>query len=882
VAAGGLAVGAALVLLAGVPPFVDPPWFSAGFVLRGLCLAVLTGVALLVAWNGPSVRPAPGPLALTLLAGPLAVGLLGLPAFDDTWSGAARAGATWALPTLLGGALLWTWSGAQDAHRTWRALALAGAVAAALAVLQRVLGRPAVSVFGRAGVAGPTLAALAGPALVQGARRWRRGGLVAGVLCAAGCVATGSRVGMVALVLGVLAAWAAGGASPRLRRWGRLALAGAAVLAALGLGLLASGRFPGVPAPRTLQVRLGIYRSALDAVAAAPARGHGLGSFPTAALRHRDLAEARLQPRRRAYQAHDDYLHASVEGGVPAGVVLALSLLGLAGAALLAGAGDPPAEVRRARGAAAGALVALGVAALGDGVLVDPAPALLLGTAAASALVARRPPRPAGPLSQVPLLLGALLAVGLAIVLGRDALADHDLTAYHDAIRYGVSERGAERAARRYLAEGALRWRPGDPEALYRLAVEQAREDHPARAKQTYRAALAADPGMTEARLDLAQIDLLQGRRQDARDVLREALRHDPTRYDVPRALMHLALGPEPVPGDPPAPVDEVEVLRWMNAARTLAPDRFENRVDEACFARRTAHSRADLERAGALLRQALRVAPGGPSHPPAEILLESFHLAEAQGTATPLERASILLQALATNPRPAGRYRAQAARFLDEGVRRVADALRRAGEDPARLDWRAADRAFLAAAVRLTALLYAGQEDPETVLAGARADKEAGRWRRALAQYRSLLAWTLPAQGGVSALHGPARLEAIARQGDLLLEAASVAQRVDRGLATLYRTRGELRLGVELLEKGHPDLARRKLEAALASDPDLADAHFALARVLVALGREDDAVKQLRVALETKPALREPALDAPDLEALRARPAVRALLGGP
>ncbi len=57
---------------------------------------------------------------------------------------------------------------------------------------------------------------------------------------------------------------------------------------------------------------------------------------------------------------------------------------------------------------------------------------------------------------------------------------------------------------------------------------------------------------------------------------------------------MELVFGPEPVPGDPATPIDELEVLRWMNLARSLAPGRFENAVDDARFARRRAADAAE------------------------------------------------------------------------------------------------------------------------------------------------------------------------------------------------------------------------------------------------------------------------------------------------
>ncbi|MDF1701135.1 MAG: hypothetical protein P1V36_08255, partial [Planctomycetota bacterium] len=244
----------------------------------------------------------------------------------------------------------------------------------------------------------------------------------------------------------------------------------------------------------------------------------------------------------------------------------------------------------------------------------------------------------------------------------------------------------------------------------------------------------------------------------------------------------------------------------------------------------------------------------------------------------------TILMQALARNPAPALRYRAQADRFLEEGSRRVARSLARAGDDPRALDLRTATRAFDAAAVRFVALLYVGLEDPEVILTRARADAEAGRFRRALALYRGLLAWTLPPKEGaeVDPLRGDARLESIARQGNLLIEAAKVAQRVDAPLARFYRTQGQLRIGVELLEKGKTDMARMKLQSAVEADPDLADGQLALARAYARLEEGNRAEFHLLEALRLKPGLKARALATPDLKTVRRRAKVKLRLGIP
>ncbi len=860
---GLLALGAAVVLLAGVPAHLRDPVFTTGYALRAVLFALLTAGALFAAWAGPGTRPALGWRHGVLMALPLLVALVALPAFDGTWAGAGRHGTTWVLLTLWPLALLWVWRDDAEPAQLLRWLVGAGAVAALLALIPVVTGAPAIGPFGRTGVAGPLFGALVAPAIFCSPIRHKLWRWAPFVVLVAACLLTRSRTGIAAAMIGVPLALAIGLPDEIWRRRLRLATAGVAVAAAVVV-LLAAGR--------TLDVRFGLHRASLTSIGQAPVRGHGLGSYAVLAIENRDLAEARLEPRRRPFHAHLDYLHASVEGGVPAGLLL-LGFVGGLGWLALRGSGP-----RRARAAATGIVATLGIAALGDGVLVDPAPALLLGCAAAM-LLRRDETKPAGVLPQVPVVAGALLALALGFVLAKDALADRELMRYRQQIEREVTPAVAERAAKTHLEEGALTWRADLPEALYRLGVQHASAGAYDAARDVYRRALRADPGLTEARLDLAQTYQLEGRYDDAKTVLLEAQRRDPTRYDVPRRLMEIALGPEPVPGDAPGDVDEIEVLRRMNEARALAPERFENELDEARFERR----RGDLARAGALVRAALAKTPD-PARPPAEVLIESFRLAEVEGGASDLFTASILLEALLKNPRPARRLELEAEGFIADGEVRELAAIEKSGDPPVE-EMRAANRAFRAAAIRFTALLYAGRIDPAVFLVRAKADKAASRMRTALARYRSLLAWTLPPQRGsktVSALAGPERLEALAREGDLLLEAASVANHTDKLLAAFYRTRGQLRIGVELLEKRQARMAELRLSSALETDPNLADAHYALSRAYAQQDQVEAGERSLLEALRLKPELKGPALAEPDLEEVRKRTAVRTRLGLP
>ena len=903
-----LAGALGLVLLAGQPAFLGDQAFTTGAILRGAALLLVTAAALFCAWTAPGARAGLGRGRLVLVLLPLGIALLSLPAIGGGWRSTLRSDALWLVLAALPLGLVWTWSRASDGTRTLRVLLVAGLAAALLVALDALLGHPAVGPFGRTGVAGPVLAALAVASLALPLRstvstpllRW-----APFAVFALTCVATRSRTGILALLIASLVVWAWRAQGDALRKRRRMIVVLGVTLLVVVLGLMVEGMLPFPGNRKTVDVRLGLHRASLAAVGERPMTGHGAGSYAVTALRHRDLEEARLEPGRRARHGHFDALHTSVEGGVPAGLLFVVWIAGLLAVAvqMLRSRDD---EAHATRLAAFGMLTAIAIAGCGDGVLIDPAPVLLFAVAAAITLW----PRPATatarlPVQVLPLALG-LLCMGGAYVASADALSDRSLMRYRHAIATGVTPDDAARAARQHLEEGALRWRPDEPEALYRLGVHHASLSRIGPAKEAFRAAFRADAGLTEARLDLAQVYQLEDRPKDARAVLEEARRQDPTRYDVPRRVFEIELGPEPVPGDAPTPIDELEVLRWMNLTASLAPDRFENYIDQARFERRRATDRRGLQVAGGWLRAALKEAPGDIGDPPAEILIESFRLAEYENKTSDLMDAVLLITALGKNPRPARRFGAEAARFLDIGQERETAALERAGNDPTRVDMREAQRAFDAAAVRMTALLYAGQDNPEGVLQLARIDRDAGHFRRALARYRALLAWTLPDGDGQGArivqepasadseegpapirvegtgLRAPLQVEAMARQGDLLLEAASVAHRVDRPLSNFYRTQGQLRIAYELLLKARFADAVRKFRTVLDADPDHAEARFGLARALAREGDLEQAEGELIAALRLKPALREPGRKEPDLAPLRERPQVRLRLGLP
>src|SRR5262245_29484317 len=140
--------------------------------------------------------------------------------------------------------------------RAMLAATTAGAVAALWIVVERVLGLPAVGPFGRAGIAGPTLAALAlvaaAPLVVafddadaSRASVARRAAVPAVIVV--GVLATGSRTAMLALLAGAL------GLAFALRRRGAALAIVAALVAAVGVAVFTGSE--------TLRVRVGVAKA---------------------------------------------------------------------------------------------------------------------------------------------------------------------------------------------------------------------------------------------------------------------------------------------------------------------------------------------------------------------------------------------------------------------------------------------------------------------------------------------------------------------------------------------------------------------------------------------------------------------------------------------
>ena len=898
-----VAAGAAVVLLADVPGL-----FTRGDVLRGVAFAFFAAVlAVLGALLAGRAGPPRGRVGLALL--PLLVPALGLLAGGGSDASAVlRLAAPWiGLTAVTLGALL-LWSREDERDRTWLALLLAGA-AAGLWVLADALvrGGAGVGPFGRPGIAGPVLAALLAAACVHPVLGRRGLRPVVLLLLAAGLVSTFSRVGVAA---GSLAAIGTLGLALRGGRglWLRRAFVAGAASGLLALALAVGGHVKIPGGGDTLDVRLGLYRASVRLVAEAPLRGHGLGRFPVEILRVRDADEARISRGRRPLVGHDDYLHATTEGGLGAGLALLVWLAGLA--ALGLGALRRSTAARRpAVAAVLGALLALAIAALGENVLLDPAAGLIAGLAAASLLGAAsagggRPRR----LPRALAIALAALALLTAGVKARDLASDLHLRRYQDRLEAPVAPLEALLLAREELEQGALHWRPDSPIAWYRLGASRANLKDRTGARAAYAQALLADPGMTEARLDIAQTYVAEGNRAAAREALEGALPHDPTRFDLRIRLGHLAVGEEPVPGEASGEDhDPVAALRAYNEAGRLDPDRFELGVAQARLARR----RGQLEAAAGYLRGALEtIAPEAArilrtppptddgareamaqrliarqrealntlaEHPEsAEVLLESFRLAELEGKAPDLWIAGLLKLALLVNPRLAGAVEGEARRFLDVGTSRAEQARAAVEGTLTRPDYDRADRAFDAAALRLAGLLHAEVLDPERLLREARQEADARAWRAAYARYRALLshAASLPPAAGADRAR---QLDVLA---ELYSESAKVATRTDSQRAKHAYARSRAMRGAAHLLRGEWDEARTWLTRAAEEAPADGEVRLALARALVELGDLDAAEEALLEAVERAPVLASAARADESLLPVLTRERVRRALG--
>ena len=623
----GLLVGIAALLLLGA---WWPDTFSGGDVLRRV---VVPGVAALAcAWTGLAFRgPLPcGRWMWLLHLAPLGIALLGaVGAQQEGWLGVARGMAPWcALPalTLIGRRTL-----IDDAARRTATLVVGlGAFVIAAVVngdglmqlAEGASGRAAAVPFGRPGVAGVVLAASVWLALGSSGSscvKW----LVA-LLFVAGIVLTRSRAAMVALAVSAALAWVLAAQRDARRPRARIAL-GVVGVTTLLFGLMASGVLPMPGGRSTVDVRFGLARASLALAAERPLTGHGHGRYAEEVLRVRDLKEAQLEVGRRPTHAHNDALHVASEAGWPSALLLLVVIVGWLGV------GVRVAMARRDAWAPTASMAALAVAGIAEGVLLDPAGLAMLATAIVllpsharlederTSLGFRR----LAWLAAVPLAIGCFASV-------RNAQADAAYVRWLRGAEVALQRGDAlamDALAHDELATRGIDRRHDDARIWYQLGVHHAQRGRSLAAQKALRKAIAYDRSMTEARLDLATLYEMDDRIDDARDALTEAARVDPTRFDIRLRLGHLALGREPIPGDPYPPPPVETVLAHYNNARALNPASFSHDVADAKLARWL----GDLPRAGAALRRASERAGGAVNALPTEILLESFRLAELE-----------------------------------------------------------------------------------------------------------------------------------------------------------------------------------------------------------------------------------------------------------
>lgn len=886
-------------------------WFGSGYVMRAPALALLAAFAVLAAGLVRTAPALPSRTWTLLALLPLAIVLLGL-ATDSHRSATLRArdAGHWLAVGVLPLALLRGLRTREATPHLWRLL-VGGALVLALCGLAeaRTLDRVAAS-FGRPAVAAAVLGALVVPAWLYSPFEDRVLRALPPLLLLSVVVLSGSRVGMVAVAVTLATTWAlAPGRSTRARR---LAGGGAAALL-LVAGLMGTGWLPAVGNADTLTVRQGLHKAALDLTLERPLIGHGLGTYPAAALRVRDLDEARLEPRRRPEHAHLDYLHVSAEGGLPAGLALLAWVLAGLGLAWKQTRGSDEVAARASRAAGA-VLLTLGIAALGDGILIDPGPALLAALAWTTLLLAPRREVRLTTTTAALMAAAALLAIPLAASFGlltRHAIADHATQAFvrargatrarvlTGATTPQVGQTSIEREARRLLDNRALRFDPTHPEALRQRGLVFANDGEWGHAREMLRASLETDPGRTEAYLDLAKTYEEEGRLDDARSALEDARRRDPTRVEVALRLGHLALGPEPVPGDASEDRNWIPVLKAYNVVEQLAPDRFELRVARARLARRMRKDASALTEADVLLQEASasfahladKAAPNQALATllasPAEVQIEAFRIAEAMGRPDAVS-AAFLAAAVSRDLSSARDIEREAYRFMELGAEREDEARAlvpsRAGDlsrerfDRIREAFEPAERAFDAAALRFAALLQAGRADGPALLALARADGKSRRFRASLARYRALLAWT----GGFGDPAAPGASKHRRWRAELLNEAAAIASRVDGDRSRLYYTQGytlEAVLALAENEKGSVKRAEQHILRALKHGPRDGNALLTHARILCRLGRLDEAVSALDHAIRERPALRTVARRHFDLAPIADRPEVVDLL---
>ena len=327
---------------------------------------------------------------------------------------------------------------------------------------------------------------------------------------------TGSRLGVVALAVGIAAMLASVSA-------GRIVRGAAALLLLLALGALlvwaAAGARPGGE-PGALPSRIAVAQQSLGAVPSVAALGAGLGSWPAVyRLRQAEPVNAVAWS-----HAQNEWVELLVETGVP-GLLLVVAFAWSMRRGARASVVDGPVRLLRA-GLTGGIVVLLVHSFLGSALRTPANLALLMGLLGLLALTADRPPSGRAAALGV---LAAVLAVALVpsaadqlrMALGRTARSP-DLRLLEAARSHGPTAlalvRGAvDRAPTDPAAQAALAGRaagpdgdaalaravqlaPWDPDLRDRLALRLAAHDGPAGAAQLEES-LARTPALASHRV---------------------------------------------------------------------------------------------------------------------------------------------------------------------------------------------------------------------------------------------------------------------------------------------------------------------------------------------------------------------------------------------
>ncbi len=541
----GLRWPAALVALLAIP--FDADWIDFEAARRGVLLLLL-GLVLLARPSSFRERALGDPWLFALsawLCVAAAANAAGIIAFDAI----ARCG-TW-----FGLWLLWR-AGARADQRALGAVATTTLLVATLVGIGQRVGVPfwiggpdePVSLFGNRNVAAEFVA-IAGAVVASRRADRPTWSFVALLLAGMYATANGSRSGLVALPLGVMATALMDRVG--VSWWARLrgTLAPVAIGLALGLALPSGpinadlgATLPGARTrTETLEVRKEIAKGALQMVTDSPWLGHGPGQFQVAYPRYRTQREIELSSlhrteMRRVGTAHDDWLETAVEGGIPALLLLVAFF------------------VSRLRQLDAGSapLVALAAIMLVRAPVLN-APAVALALLASSrVLLSSKADGAQSVRTAIALRVSGIVMalVGGAILFGATCVA-----------RFAAS---AQRAPDVTWLERAIAFSPFDPTAWQLLASERAQA---AKSHADALAALEAADRAVALRPDepsyrLLRADLLRmcGRTKEARADISAVAKLDPgetqtqiqlaglyaTEGDFDAALIALATDPPP------------------------------------------------------------------------------------------------------------------------------------------------------------------------------------------------------------------------------------------------------------------------------------------------------------------------------------------------